>query len=920
MRLFLVIFNIFFISSCSDYILKNTNRLPSSEQRLVTTAPPTLPSKCIPSGDIPVNPDMCQASPMICGCDKFPHDPRNKPNRKRIQNSDRANFPNKAPNLEHFSSLGYCTGISSGENYSVSASGEEKNNLGTRKYTLRIIHELEPKTQRVFLKIIMDDQADSNDKVRKCNPLSQTEATSGKKSRPVNAPPLFFIEGETAEITVVNDTKESEGNYSTTIHWHGLILPNDQDGVPDITQKPIRPGETKKYKFKIQQNGTYWYHPHDLNEQDTKGAFVILPNPKSEAKTQTEFGGLGVRYHHDRVVMLTDYKERNTLKVLNYLRDEDRNAYETDSRIHKGWLSNLNCAKEYLENFKMMKMFWMDKADVWYDAFFMNDESCLNCDKQSKRLNEFSNIKAGERVRVRLINSSASSYFFIDYANSNSLSPNQKLDMMIVAKDGLPIKPMYVDQLYMGMGETYDVLVEVPEKGTLYELRAKSIDDVNSSRIAKTLIGNNPLQESQTKKIIAARDVPVQICGPYPEIKDQISEVSYSQLEAPDARIKSSSDKLRPFEVYHSEAPIAQYNLSLSGSMEDYHWKISGTHGTKLKTDDMHMLFMDIKEGYRIRVTIENDMVMGMMNHPWHLHGNWFRIINDSDSDEQNAKKALLHTATIFPGQKVTLEFYADPEYRGAWMFHCHNLYHMANDMMMYLKYDTLPDDYMSHSDHMGHNMSHMDHADHSDHPTIDMKNQYGVVGVSSGYGTEGLENSAAFRYRGTLGDNMGMIDFNLDISKTNSANSSNIKIDSKVKYCFEVNKCVFLDLFLHDPGVDAKRDGSVYIGKEYKPFNSDFVVLEAGAGTICSDGSCAPAVKANLKSTIDAGWNTKLTGQIGCEGKFCTEFFAGLDVSVTANPRITVIPLSCKISTNKDETSCMAKIKFITDPLPMGK
>lgn len=898
---------------------------------------PGPPGKCIPAGTMPVNPDMCQHMPNMCGCEIYPHDPKIKPNRLRVDRDVRQPFPQEAPGIEHFSQLGYCTGMSSGKTYTASSNGRVTVENGVRRYTLRLKQMIEAKTGRTYLKTVMEDQYNENDRLQRCGTLSQIEKGVNDKQRPMNAPPLFFVEGETAEITVINDSEPSK-KISTSVHWHGIILPNDQDGIADITQAPIPPGGKKVYRFKLEHNGTYWYHPHDFNEQDTRGAFVILPNPEKENQTKTEFGGIGVKYHHDRVILLSDYKERKTMKIMNYLRDEDRNAYETDSRIHKGWLSQMQCAKEYLENFKMMKMFWMDRADVWYDSFFMNDETCLNCgSKTSKiedlhteypgqkfaRLNEFSNIKPGERVRLRIINGSASSYFFLDYANTSKLAPNQKMDMLIVAKDGLPVKPVYIDQLYMGMGETYDVLVEVPATGSLYELRVKSIDDVPNKRVARTLIGHNPLNEAETLSVVAGRNVPVQICGPYPDEKDQFSQISYSDLLAPDARVKANPRDLRPFEVYRSDKTIARYNLQLSGSMEDYHWKISGANGTKVQTDEMHMLYMTIKEDHRIRVTIENDMVMGMMNHPWHLHGNWFRIITEEDTDAEIAKKALLHTATIYPGQKVTLEFYSDPAYRGAWMFHCHNLYHMANDMMMYLKYDTVTDEHMSRM----RTGAHGHHHSKSILPgaLAGLKNQYVVAGVGSGIGTSGVSPSAQVRYRGTLGDNMGFIDFNMDIAGNFNGSHKELEINGRLKHCFEVNKCVFLDLDLRRSNKEGKQTAG-YAGGQYKPWNSELVVIESGIGAVCTQDletkaiNCAPGIKANAGSTIDAGWNTKVTGKVGCEGKYCKDFYASLQVAVTAHPRITVIPVHCKVSTNKDETACMAEIKIITDPMAIGK
>jgi len=942
MKSFFFQLGILALLGCSHTGINNSDRIPASsaDKAGPPSLPPGLPGGCIQPGTMPVTPDTCQVIPKMCGCDKFPHDPTVKPNRLRIPSDKLLPFPSVAPGIKSYSDLGYCTGVSTGPRFSGSTlSSERVEDLGVRSYSLRFRQAVDLIAKKNFVKLTMDDQPDEKtDKMRPCAPLGQVEKTVLLKNRPTNAPPLFFVEGETAEIIIYNDTPKtmSAKDIVTTVHWHGLILPNDQDGVPDITQAPIRPGEKKVYRFKVLQSGTYWYHPHDLNEQDTKGAFIIFPNPAEEEKSKKEFGGVGVRYHHDRTLILTDYKKRDTLKQLNYLRDEDRNTYEIDSRIHKGWLNNLNCSKEYIENFKMMRMFLMDKADVWYDSFFVNDETCLNCGMKPEkvemlhseypkqkfaRLKEFNNFKAGERVRLRLINTSASTYFFLDYANADTLNPNQKLDMLIVAKDGLPIKPQYADQLYIGTGEAYDVLVEIPENGVLYELRAKSIDDNNDARMARALMGSNPIAEKETTKIVSARNVAVKNCGPYPEMKDQLKEVSYSQMEILPSRIPSPTNEVHPFEVYHVEAPISKYHLELSGSMENYQWRIDGVKGTKLGNDSMKMPFLKIKEGHRIRVTINNDMIMGMMNHPWHLHGNWFRIIDEKDTDAQIAKKALFHTATIFPGQKMTLEFFADPAYRGAWMFHCHNLYHMENDMMMYLIYDTLDENYV-------HRMNHSTGAHHEmKKPSIfpGMKNQYGVAGVSGEVGTEGAGGSLDLRYRGTLGNNLGLFDFDFNVASTKAEDLQNFKIESKAKYCYAVNKCVFLDFDLHHPS-EGMNEYSGYAGGEYQPWNSELLVLEGGLGSVCTENlttkeiKCGPGIKTEASSTIDAGFYTKVTGRVGCEGEYCSEFFAGLKLSITPHPRITIIPINCKISTSKDQTACFAEIKIMTDPIPLGR
>jgi hypothetical protein len=446
--------------------------------------PPLVPPPPPPAGPTPA-PGMCEQMPEMPGCPpKTPPPPPESSDSNRLRLKNYNAFPYKksgtAPGIKEYEALGYCTGLLDEPTYSVSKLNPQRQamNSGVRKYYFKITQEYDPQQEKPFMKILLKNQDG-----KRCGNLSHFDpAELDQKQRAINAPALFFNEGETAEIHIENDS-----DVAITIHWHGLILPNNQDGVPNITQKPIAPhSKDFVYSFNLEQNGTYWYHPHDLNEQHTKGVFIIFPKPGKEIITLPSSANpsLETRYHHDRVILLTDYKKRSPEKIMGQLRN-DQNAYTIDSGLQRGLLQQKSCFNEYWKNWINMKMFWMDKADVWYDSFFMNDETCLNCGSSSaqnlshlhkeykgqvfKTLPEFNNIKAGDRVRLRLINGSASTYFFVDYGNNQKLAPQQKTDMLVVAKDGQAVDPIYVDQLYMGMGETYDVIVDIPKENSLYE-------------------------------------------------------------------------------------------------------------------------------------------------------------------------------------------------------------------------------------------------------------------------------------------------------------------------------------------------------------------------------------------------------------------------------------------------------------------
>ncbi|MGZ3798390.1 MAG: hypothetical protein ACXVB1_18615, partial [Pseudobdellovibrionaceae bacterium] len=226
--------------------------------------------------------------------------------------------------------------------------------------------------------------------------------------------------------------------------------------------------------------------------------------------------------------------------------------------------------------------------------------------------------------------------------------------------------------------------------------------------------------------------------------------------------------------------------------------------------------------------------------------------------------------------------------------------------------------------EHMSHMTGHS--HEHSLLPgaLAGMKNQYVVGGMGAAVGTEGYGPSAQFSYRGTLGDNMGLVDLNMNIAALKNGKYNNFELNTRVRHCFDTNKCVFLDFRLHR--FNGTNETSGYVGGQYKVWNSDLVVLEAGGGSVCTSDEetkgvrCSPAIKANVGSTVDAGWNTKVSGKVGCEGAYCSEFFASLQVATTLTPRITIVPVNCKLSTNRDETGCMAEIRVITDPIPFGR
>jgi FtsP/CotA-like multicopper oxidase with cupredoxin domain len=262
----------------------------------------------------------------------------------------------------------------------------------------------------------------------------------------IPAPALYFAEGDTAEIHLHNMM-----HMETSIHWHGIILPNEQDGVPYLTTAPIEGHSTHVFKFPIVQHGTYWYHSHTMLQEQSGmyGAIVIHEKEKTFAA--------------EHVVLLSDWTDENPDQVERSLH------YATDwYAIKKGATQNyLQAIKEKKLGVKMTnewkRMMAMDVSDVYYDRLFTN----------GKVHDEQPQFKAGDKVRLRVINGSSSTYFWLQFAGGK---------LTVVANDGAEVQPVEVDRMIVGVSETYDVEVTIPAEGS-YEFLSTSEDRTNSTSL-----------------------------------------------------------------------------------------------------------------------------------------------------------------------------------------------------------------------------------------------------------------------------------------------------------------------------------------------------------------------------------------------------------------------------------------------------
>ena len=488
-------------------------------------------------------------------------------------------------------------------------------------------------------------------------------------------PTLTFTEGDTAEIYVHNELNES-----TSLHWHGLFLPNKEDGVPYLTQMPIKPHTTHLYKFPIIQSGTHWYHSHSgLQEQiGMYGSFIM--NKREDDKTFRK----GIDDLPTIPVVLSEWTNYNPNNVHRML----HNATDWFA-IKKGTTQSYAEAikqkhlKTKLKN-EWKRMLAMDVSDVYYNKFLMNG---IN----EQQLSQF---KSGDKVRLRVSNGGASTYFWLTYAGGK---------ITVVANDGNDVEPVDVDRLIIAVSETYDIIVTIPNDSTSYEFLATSEDRINSASMylgngikqltaplpklkyfegMKMMNGmmkmNGNLDDMGMQMSLNQMDMNVVM---YPEItgedkpkmndmkmgseqynSNKLSDIvtlNYSMLRSP---VSTSLPK---------EAIVKELRFELTGNMNRYVWSLNN----KVVSETDKIL---IKKGENVRMVIYNG---SMMRHPMHLHGHDFRLLNG-----QGDNSPLKNIVDIMPMETDTLEFNANVE--GDWFFHCHILYHMMSGMGRVFTYE----------------------------------------------------------------------------------------------------------------------------------------------------------------------------------------------------------------------------------------
>ena len=529
-------------------------------------------------------------------------------------------------------------------------------------------------------------------------------------------PILRWREGDTVTLRVRNRLKED-----TSIHWHGIILPANMDGVPGLSFHGIAPDGMYEYKFKVNQNGTYWYHSHSgLQEQvGVYGALVI------DAKEPEPFS-----YDRDYVVLLSDWTDENPTRVLaklkkqsDYYNQHKRTVGDfIDDVSEMGWSAAVADRKMWAE----MKMSPTDLADVsgYTYTYLMNG--------QAPNGNWTGIFKPGEKIRLRFINASAMTYFDVRIPG---------LKMTVVAADGLHVKPVSVDEFRIAVAETYDVIIE-PDSEQAYTVFAQSMDRTGYARgtLAVQEGLSAPVPSPDPRPLIAMGDMGMDhgsmggmdhgnmagmdhgsMAGmDHGSMQGGMAGMDHSQMAGMDhsgmagmagmagamqahpasetnnplvdmqtmtpthklddpgiglrdngRRVLTYSDLRSTFLDPDGREPSRTIELHLTGHMEKFSWSFDG-----IKFSDAEPL--RLKYGERVRITLVNDT---MMTHPIHLHGMW------SDLEDANGNFLVRkHTIDMPPGSKRSYRVTADA--LGRWAYHCHLLLHMEMGMFREVRVD----------------------------------------------------------------------------------------------------------------------------------------------------------------------------------------------------------------------------------------
>ncbi len=540
----------------------------------------------------------------------------------------------------------------------------------------------------------------------------------------IPGPVIRLKEGQSAMLRVTNRLKES-----TSIHWHGLLLPPAVDGVPGVSFAGIEPGATFTYRFPVRQSGTYWFHSHS-GGQEMQGMYAPMIIDPAEPEP--------FRHEREYVVMLSDWSFESPETLLSNLKKRG-GYYNFQKRTAGEFLTDLKRMGLWpaIQNYLMwdqMRMDPTDFADVTGATFtyLMNGLSPSS--------NWTGLFRPGERVRLRLINAASMTFFDLRIPG---------LKMTVVQADGQNVQPVVVDELRMGVAETYDVIVE-PAEDRAYTVFAETMDRSGYARgtLAPRTDMAAPIPERRPRPLRTMEDMGMSMgnmegshggmtmpgmepSGGMPTVKEShanhnnqnkehrehgsgtpsmqgihempemkavdprrskipgaepvkhgpddhgsgnqmVAEFSQNRMGEPGRGLESSERRVLLYIDLKSLAPYPdqreperEIEIHLTGHMERYMWSFDGKKYSEAK-EPIHFRY-----GERVRLTFVNDT---MMEHPLHLHGMWMHLENGT-----GAYLPRKHTVIVKPAERLSVAVTADAP--GHWAFHCHLLLHMEAGM-----------------------------------------------------------------------------------------------------------------------------------------------------------------------------------------------------------------------------------------------
>ncbi len=484
----------------------------------------------------------------------------------------------------------------------------------------------------------------------------------------IPAPILRWREGDTITLRVTNRLA-----VSTSIHWHGILLPYRMDGVPGVSFTGIAPGETFVYRFKVQQSGTYWYHSHTAFQEQTGMYGAIIIDPAEGNRIQAD---------RDYVVQLSDWTDEDPLVVFAKLKKQS--DYYNFNQLTAGEFfqdvsdEGMARAVDKRRMWNRMRMSPTDLTDIsaYTYTFLTNGTTPAG--------NWTGLFRPGERVRLRFIDSGTQSFFDVRIPG---------LKMTVVHVDGQDVEPVTVDEFRFGPGETYDVIVE-PKEDRAYTIFSQAMDRTGFARgtLAPRAGMEADVPELDKPEWLTMADMmgsmaqgsmggmqgmggnPVHVRHARTEYGPSVDmrvDTPRTNLDDPGIGLRNNGRRVLTYADLHTlGGPLdprdaeREIELHLTGNMERYTWSLDGLEFGK--STPVHFRY-----GERLRVILHNDT---MMTHPMHLHGMWSE--QETPDGEFQARR---HTISVQPAQRVS--FLVNADALGRWAWHCHLLYHMDAGM-----------------------------------------------------------------------------------------------------------------------------------------------------------------------------------------------------------------------------------------------